>query len=65
MVSNAWHKMPNYMPSLSWLLSKLEPGPTLIAYGNLTENQKATWEALDAAFTGILLDEKKKRNIFG
>ena len=49
-----------YAECLSWLPSKLEPGPTFIAYGNLTDDQTATWDALDAALTDIFLDETEK-----
>ena len=45
---------------LSWLPSKLEPGPTLIAYNNLGEADKTTWPRLNNALTTIFADETER-----
>ena len=45
---------------LSWLPSKLEPGPTLIAYNNLPDTSKDTWDNLNAALGGVFADEMER-----
>ena len=45
---------------LSWLPTKLEPGPTLIAYDSLSATDKATWDAVVSALTDAFADETAK-----
>ena len=45
---------------LSWIASKLEPGPTLIAYQNVPATQKVTWRTLDQALTTTFADETER-----
>ena len=45
---------------LTWLPSKLEPGPTMSAYTNLSQENKATWPLLDAALRAAFLDETER-----
>ena len=46
---------------VSWLPSKLEPGPTLIAYNNLSAEDKARWTRLNNALRSTFADETEKR----
>ena len=48
---------------LSWIASKLEPGPTLSTYKNLTAEEKGTWPSLNAALEIQFADENE-REIF-
>ena len=48
---------------LAWLPSKLEPGPTLTAYKNVAEADKATWTRLNNALKTVFSDETE-REIF-
>ena len=45
---------------LSWIGTKLEPGPTLIAYDSLEAASKATWDALVTALTDVFSDDTEK-----
>ena len=45
---------------LSWLPSKLEPGPTLTAYKNLDAEAKATWPLLNEALKKIFTDDTER-----
>ena len=45
---------------LSWLPSKLEPGPTLTAYTNLDDDLKATWPILNDALKQVFADETER-----
>ena len=45
---------------LTWLPSKLEPGPTHLAYTNLSDDDKARWPLLDRALRRAFLDETER-----
>ena len=45
---------------LVWLPSKLEQGPTLLAYTNLSAEEKSQWPLLDAALRRAFLDETER-----
>ena len=46
--------------SLTWLPSKLDPGPTLSAYESLDDTTKSTWAAVKAALETAFSDETEK-----
>lgn len=45
---------------LSWLPTKLEPGPTLEAYESLSDTDKADWDIAEAALKEAFADEAEK-----
>ena len=45
---------------LSWLPSKLDPGPTLNAYQNIPDPEKASWTRLNAALTAAFADDAER-----
>ena len=47
---------------LSWIASKLEPGPTLSTFKNLTAEERRTWPNVNAALTSLFADETEREH---
>ena len=59
------HSLPRdtvefYEACMVWLPTKLEPGPTLMAYESLPDAKKRTWTAIETALTDLFADETEK-----